>query len=99
MSNHNEVCPICKSSNVLTDLESGEIVCSNCGTVISDKIQENKELRTFFNTEQANIQPVPPLYSGFHLCKQIYPTQDSIGLQSNLLHAPAHQWRLYNDRN
>jgi transcription initiation factor TFIIB len=53
MNNHNEVCPICKSSNVITDYESGEIVCSKCGMVISDKIQENKESRTSFNTEQA----------------------------------------------
>jgi transcription initiation factor TFIIB len=53
MNNRNEVCPICKSSNVITDPESGEIVCSKCGTVISDKTQENKESRTFFNTVQA----------------------------------------------
>jgi transcription initiation factor TFIIB len=53
MNNHNEVCPICKSSNVITDPESGQIVCSKCGMVISDKIQENRESRTFFNTEQA----------------------------------------------
>jgi transcription initiation factor TFIIB len=54
MNNHNEVCPICRSSNVITDSESGEIVCSKCGMVISDKIQENREeSRTFFNTEQA----------------------------------------------
>src|SRR5215469_5177755 len=54
MNNHNEVCPICISNNVITDSESGEIVCSKCGMVISDKIQENREeSRTFFDTEQA----------------------------------------------
>jgi transcription initiation factor TFIIB len=53
MNNHNEVCLICRSSNVITDSDSGEIVCSKCGMVISDKIQENRESRTFFNTEQA----------------------------------------------
>ena len=54
MNNHNEVCLICKSRNVITDSDSGEIVCSKCGMVISDKIQENREeSRTFFNTEQA----------------------------------------------
>ena len=47
------VCPICKSSSVISDPESGEIVCSKCGIVISDRIQDNKELPTFFNTEQA----------------------------------------------
>ena len=30
MNNHNEVCLICRSSNVITDSESGEIVCSKC---------------------------------------------------------------------
>ena len=53
MNNYNEVCFICRSSNVITDPDSGEIVCSKCGMVISDKIQENGESRTFFNTEQA----------------------------------------------
>ena len=53
MNNYNEVCFICRSSNVITDPDSGEIVCSKCGMVISDKIQENRESRTFFNTEQA----------------------------------------------
>src|SRR5215467_5872656 len=52
MNNYNEVCFICRSSNVITDPDSGEIVCSKCGMVISDKIQENRESRTFFNTEQ-----------------------------------------------
>jgi hypothetical protein len=48
------LCPICKSNNVITDPESGEIVCSKCGMVISDKIQETRrESRTFLNTEQA----------------------------------------------
>jgi TFIIB zinc-binding len=55
------VCPICKSSSVISDPESGEIVCSKCGIVISDKIQENKELPTFFNTEQANF-PINKLH-------------------------------------
>ncbi|MGB6534001.1 MAG: TFIIB-type zinc ribbon-containing protein, partial [Candidatus Nitrosopolaris sp.] len=47
-------CPICKSNNVITDPESGEIVCSKCGMVISDRIQETRqESRTFLNTERA----------------------------------------------
>jgi transcription initiation factor TFIIB len=48
------VCPICKSNSVITDPESGEIVCSQCGMVISDKIQETRqESRSFLSTEQA----------------------------------------------
>ena len=38
---------------MISDPESGEIVCSKCGIVIADKIKENKELTTFLNTEQA----------------------------------------------
>lgn len=34
-------CPICKNdSKIVTDSESGEIICSNCGMVISDKVQD-----------------------------------------------------------
>ena len=48
------VCSICKSNNVITDPESGEIVCGKCGMVISDKIQETRqESRTSLNTEKA----------------------------------------------
>jgi transcription initiation factor TFIIB len=46
------VCSICKSNNVITDPESAEIVCSKCGMVISDKIQETRqESRTFLNNK------------------------------------------------
>ena len=46
------LCSICKSNNVITDPESAEIVCSKCGMVISDKIQETRqESRTFLNNE------------------------------------------------
>ena len=46
------VCSICKSNNVITDPESAEIVCSKCGMVISDKIQETKQgSRTFLDNE------------------------------------------------
>ncbi len=47
------VCSICKSDNVITDPESGEIICSQCGMVISDKIQETRQdSRTFLNSER-----------------------------------------------
>jgi transcription initiation factor TFIIB len=36
------LCSICKSNaHIITDLESGEIICSNCAIVISDKIEDN----------------------------------------------------------
>ena len=44
------VCSICKSNSVITDPEAAEIVCSQCGMVISDKIQETRqESGTFLN--------------------------------------------------
>jgi transcription initiation factor TFIIB len=47
-------CSICKRSDKLvTDPESSEIICSNCGMVISDKIQQiNKPEWRTFDTEQ-----------------------------------------------
>ena len=33
-------CALCKSENVITDPESGEVVCSKCGAVISDKMED-----------------------------------------------------------
>ena len=34
-------CSVCKSNGqIITDAESGEIVCGKCGHVISDKIQD-----------------------------------------------------------
>jgi transcription initiation factor TFIIB len=49
------VCSICKKDQaIITDLDSGEIVCSKCGVVISDKIQDTRqEWRNFANSEEA----------------------------------------------
>ncbi|MFZ0894861.1 MAG: TFIIB-type zinc ribbon-containing protein [Candidatus Nitrosopolaris sp.] len=46
---------ICKKDQtIITDLDSGEIVCSKCGVVISDKIQDTRqEWRDFVNSEEA----------------------------------------------
>src|SRR5919198_1859955 len=42
------VCSTCKSNQIVTDIESGEIICGKCGQVISDKIQETgPEWRNF----------------------------------------------------
>jgi transcription initiation factor TFIIB len=43
------LCPSCKSDNaIITDPKSGEIICSKCGTVVSDKMLEMRpEWRTF----------------------------------------------------
>ena len=46
---------MCKEDQtIITDLLTGEIVCSKCGLVISDKIQDTRqEWRDFLNTEEA----------------------------------------------
>jgi transcription initiation factor TFIIB len=35
-------CPECRSNELITDIDSGEIVCSNCGLVIKDIILDQK---------------------------------------------------------
>lgn len=41
-------CPACKGSNIITDPESGEVVCRSCGCVISDReIASGPEWRSF----------------------------------------------------
>jgi len=49
------VCPICgkrKGKVVITDHESGEIICSNCGMVMLDRIEETKpEWRNFRDSQ------------------------------------------------
>ncbi|HEY6884632.1 MAG TPA: TFIIB-type zinc ribbon-containing protein [Nitrososphaeraceae archaeon] len=50
------VCSTCKRGDmIVTDAESGEIVCSNCGMVISDKTQDmSRSERRAFSPEEAN---------------------------------------------
>lgn len=51
------VCSMCKrSDSIVTDAESGEIICSNCGMVISDRIQDinHSERRAFSSEEMSN---------------------------------------------
>jgi transcription initiation factor TFIIB len=49
-------CSNCGSNQIITDIESGEIICSNCGQVISNNMLEDNrpEWRTFSTEEQAN---------------------------------------------
>jgi transcription initiation factor TFIIB len=47
-SNNTMLCSICKSNQIITDTESGELICSKCGQVISDKVQQaGPEWRNF----------------------------------------------------
>ena len=48
------LCSICKSNQIITDTESGEIICSKCGQVISENIQETgPEWRSFSLSEES----------------------------------------------
>jgi transcription initiation factor TFIIB len=52
------MCPICKRNDkIITDTGSGEVICSNCGTVVSDKVQDiSRPERRAFNVEEKNIR-------------------------------------------
>jgi transcription initiation factor TFIIB len=48
------VCSICKKDKtIITDLDCGEIVCSKCGLVISDKIQDSRQESRDFGISEA----------------------------------------------
>jgi transcription initiation factor TFIIB len=46
------VCFLCKSKNAITDPESAEVVCSKCGMVMSDKIDETRNLSELKNSKR-----------------------------------------------
>jgi transcription initiation factor TFIIB len=49
------VCSICeKDELVITDPESGEIICSRCGQVVLERIQEERLEWRAFNLEGTN---------------------------------------------
>lgn len=48
------LCSMCKSDQTVTDPESGEIICGNCGLVLSDKVQESRPEWRAFTTEETN---------------------------------------------
>jgi len=51
---NSSVCSICKKDKtIITDLDSGEIVCSKCGIVISDKIQDTRQEWRGFGISEA----------------------------------------------
>lgn len=48
-----ELCPECKSTNIVSDLDSGEVICGNCGLVIKESIlNEGPEWRAFTPMEK-----------------------------------------------
>ena len=48
------VCSICGNDKIITDSESGEMICKKCGQVISDRIQETlPEWRNFPDIDES----------------------------------------------
>lgn len=49
------LCSVCSRGILITDFESGEILCSNCGLILSDKALETRaEWRNFRNETNAD---------------------------------------------
>jgi transcription initiation factor TFIIB len=49
------LCTLCnKQTNILTDPESGEVICTSCGSIIDDKAQESQIQWSGFNAEERN---------------------------------------------
>jgi transcription initiation factor TFIIB len=50
------LCSVCKNDRPITDPESGELVCSSCGLVFSDKALESRaEWRNFENNDRTRV--------------------------------------------
>jgi len=55
VTNPKEKCPRCAKGKLVTDNESGEMFCSKCGFVLSEKIQEaGPEWRSFTQDEHGD---------------------------------------------
>ena len=55
VSKTDEMCPRCAQGKLVTDNESGEMFCSKCGFVITEKLQESgPEWRSFSQDEHGN---------------------------------------------
>jgi transcription initiation factor TFIIB len=50
------LCSVCKNDRAISDPESGEIACSSCGLVFSDKVSESRaEWRNFENNDRIRV--------------------------------------------
>lgn len=51
------LCSLCnKHTTIITDQESGEIVCINCGSVVTDRAQEARAEWNAFDSEEMNLK-------------------------------------------
>jgi len=76
-----EICPLCKCKNtVITDFTSGQVVCSECGAVLDDRIiDETSEWRNFSSENPGSSNNDPNRVGG-----PINPYLDEINLSTNI---------------
>lgn len=48
------LCGMCKNSRTVTDPESGEVICRNCGIVISERVNETRPEWRAFSSDEFN---------------------------------------------
>lgn len=49
------LCSLCnRDTNILTDQDSGEVICTNCGSVMNDKVVETKAEWNTFDSKDSN---------------------------------------------
>ena len=48
-------CPSCGNKKIITDTESGEIICDKCGQVISDKLQDTEPEWCTFAKDESEV--------------------------------------------
>jgi transcription initiation factor TFIIB len=49
------ICSACKSNRIITDHESVEVVCTSCGLVISDNVEEAQAIRHLISTKTNEV--------------------------------------------
>ncbi|MBA3978264.1 MAG: transcription initiation factor IIB [Nitrosopumilus sp.] len=55
--NSSLLCPLCnKHTHIITDQESGELICVNCGGVLSDKVQDTRAEWNAYDPADKNLK-------------------------------------------
>src|SRR5919108_814041 len=49
------ICSACKSNRIITDHDSVEVVCTSCGLVISDNVEEAQAIRHLISTKTNEV--------------------------------------------
>jgi len=84
LSGENDICPNCNSSDVKHDYNRGEMICRNCGLVMSKIIDHTPEWRAFSDEERSSRSrvgsPLSPLKTDYGISSSIsYSDKDIFG--------------------